>query len=167
MQAASNIDTGRLRPIEPHDDAAVAHIIRSVLAELGCIGRGYATDDPEVDAMYETYQLPRSAYFVIEQDGYAVGGGGISPLKGGDGQTCELQKFFILPDYRGLGHGKALIDAALAAAKQHGFARCYLETLPFMKTARAMYERAGFKEIDAPMGSTGHFACDKWYVKEL
>jgi putative acetyltransferase len=156
-----------LRPIGQKDNADMAHIIRSVLTEHGCTGPGFAIHDPEVDCMYETYQLPRSKFFVIEQDGKVIGGGGVAPLKGGDADVCELQKLYILPDYRGFGYGKQLLDASLEAAKKFNFKRCYLETLPFMKTATALYERAGFTQIDGPMGNTGHHACDRWYVKEL
>ncbi|MGE3714710.1 MAG: GNAT family N-acetyltransferase [Alphaproteobacteria bacterium] len=166
-QAAPQLSHGMLRAIRPEDNAQVAHIIRAVLTEHGCTGPGYAIHDPEVDAMYETYQQPRSQYFVVEELGVVAGGGGVAPLKNGDGMTCELQKFYVLPQYRGRGYGRLLLDASLAAARQEGFALCYLETLPFMEAARAMYEQAGFSEIDGPMGNTGHYSCDKWYVKEL
>jgi putative acetyltransferase len=156
-----------LRPVERQDNEALAAIIRAVLTEHGCTGAGFAIHDPEVDCMYETYQLPRSRFFVIEQDGVVAGGGGVAPLKGGAPDICELQKFYILPEYRGMGYGKILLNASLAAAKEFGFARCYLETLPFMKTATFLYQRAGFKPIDGPMGNTGHYACNAWYLKEL
>ena len=75
----------RIRPIEAHDDAAVAAIIRSVMPEFGASGCGFAIGDPEVDWMHRGYAQPRSAYFVIERDdasGNPVveGGGGVAPL---------------------------------------------------------------------------------------
>jgi hypothetical protein len=30
-----------------------------------------------------------------------------------------------------------------------------------------MYESAGFQPVARPMGHTGHFGCDAWYVKSL
>jgi putative acetyltransferase len=165
--AAQKIATGILRPICKEDNAQMAHIIRAVLTEFGCTGLGFAIHDPEVDVMFETYQFPRSAFFIMEHDGVVAGGGGVAPLKGGDANVCELQKYYILPAYRGFGYGKQLLDASLDAAQRFGFTRCYLETLPFMKTATKLYERNGFKQIDGPMGATGHHACDRWYVKEL
>ena len=158
---------GMLRPIREADNAAVASIIRGVLTSLGCTGLGIAIHDPEVDYMYETYQQPRSDFFVVEHEGRVVGCGGVAPLKGGDAGTCELQKLYILEEYRGLGYGRQLVEIALEAGRKHGFARCYIETLPPMVKAAAMYERAGFIRIDRPMGNTGHFACDRWYIREL
>ncbi len=165
--AALNIAPGVLRLICREDNAQVASIIREVLTSFGCTGEGFAIHDPEVDCMFETYQLPRSRFFVVEENGKVVGCGGVAPLKNGNPDTCEMQKFYILQQARGLGYGKQLLDASLHAAKQFGFAKCYIETLPFMATATAMYERAGFVQIDGPMGATGHHGCDRWYVKEL
>lgn len=145
----------------------MASIIRGVLTELGCTGPGIAIHDPEVDMMFETYQLPRSRYFVIERDGIIAGCSGIAPLKGGDADICELQKLYLLPEYRGFGYGKKLVDASLEAAKTYNFKRCYIETLPPMNAAVALYERLGFKLIKKSLGNTGHFACDRWYIKEL
>jgi putative acetyltransferase len=51
-----------LRPIAVADNPAVAQIIRTVMTEFGAVGKGYSIEDPEVDAMYEAYQDPRSAY---------------------------------------------------------------------------------------------------------
>lgn len=156
-----------LRPIEPRDDAAVASIIRTVMPEFGASGPGFAIHDAEVDTMCAVYRLPRSAYFVVDVNGVVVGGGGIAPLAGGDGSTCELRKMYFLPSARGLGAGRALLELCLAAAKQHGFTRCYLETLNSMTQARRLYEAAGFARLDGACGATGHFSCDAWYAKAL
>ena len=93
--------------------------------------------------------------------------GGIAPLKGGEADTCELQKWYILPEYRGYGYGRLLFDRLLEAVKEQGFRRCYIETFEHMKDAAKFYEQSGFKKIDGPMGSTGHFACNRWYVKDM
>ena len=52
-------------------------------------------------------------------------------------------------------------------AKQAGYDKCYIETLPFMKDAQKLYVKSGFTYIDAPMGSTGHNACDVFMIKDL
>jgi putative acetyltransferase len=157
----------RVRPIEPRDDAAIARIIRSVMPEFGACGSGFAINDPEVDWMHRAYSAPRSAYFVVELDGEIVGGGGVAPLEGGDADTCELRKMYFLPRARGLGAGAAVMAAALENARNFGFRRCYLETLTGMDAAMRLYERNGFRRIDAPLGATGHGGCDLWYLKDL
>lgn len=156
-----------IRPILPTDDAAVAGIIRAVMPEFGASGPGFAIHDPEVDHMTEAYAIPRAAYFVVENDGVVMGGGGIAPLLGGDADTCELRKMYFLPELRGLGAGNALMQTCIAKAREHGFERIYLETLTGMDAAKKLYRMSGFEPVRNPMGRTGHFSCDSFYVLEL
>lgn len=156
-----------LRPIEPRDDAAIAAIIRKVMPEFGAVGCGFAINDPEVDWMSRAYTEPRSAYFVVEREGAVIGGGGIAPLEGGDGATCELRKMYFLPGARGIGAGAAMMAQCLQAARDAGFSRCYLETLGGMDAAMRLYQRSGFKRIDAPLGATGHGGCNAFYLLDL
>ena len=156
-----------IRPIEPRDDAAMARIIRTVMPEFGACGSGFAINDPEVDWMHRAYGAPRSAYFVVEVNGEVVGGGGVAQLEGGDASVCELRKMYFLPTARGLGAGAALMDICLDKAREFAFTQCYLETLTGMDAAMRLYERSGFRRIDAPMGATGHGGCDIWYLKDL
>ena len=157
----------QIRPIRAADDAAVATIIRTVMPEFGAVGEGYAINDPEVDWMSRSYAEPRCSYFVVEQDGEVRGGGGVAPLAGGDGDTCELRKMYFLPGLRGLGAGAELMRHCLDAARAHGFHRVYLETLCGMTGARKLYEKTGFRLIDAPMGDTGHGGCNTFYLLHL
>ena len=160
-------DTWMLRPITTADDAAMAAIIRSVMPEFGASGCGFAINDPEVDWMSKAYAAPRHAYFVIEHAGQVLGGGGIAPLAGGDADTCELRKMYFLPEARGLGAGAAMMARCLKAARDAGFRQCYLETLTGMDAAMRLYERSGFRRIDAPMGDTGHGGCNIFYLRTL
>jgi putative acetyltransferase len=156
-----------IRPIEARDDAAVAAIIRAVMPEFGAVGDGFAINDPEVDWMSRAYDAQRSAYFVVERDGVVLGGGGVAPLEGGPDDTCELRKMYFLPAARGLGAGSAMMARCLDAARGFGFTRCYLETLCGMDAAMKLYDRSGFRRIDAPLGATGHGGCNTFYLRDL
>lgn len=160
-------DSYILRAIHPEDNEAIAVVIRAVLTEFGCTGPGFAIHDPELDAMHDTYTQPRSQYYVVQVEGKIVGGGGVAPLAGTNEQICELQKFYILPEYRGLGFGKLILEQCLIFAREHEFNRCYIETVEAMHAAEALYNKAGFVSIPMPLGNTGHFACDRWYVRIL
>lgn len=156
-----------IRGIEPADDASMARIIRTVMPEFGASGAGFAITDPEVDHMSAAYQGERAAYFVIEADGEILGGAGIAALVGGPRDTCELRKMYFLPEARGKGLGQALLERCLQAARERGFRRCYIETLTGMDAAMHLYEKNGFTMLAAPLGATGHFSCDRWYLKDL
>jgi putative acetyltransferase len=157
----------RIRPIEPRDDAAVAAIIRSVMPEFGADGAGFAIHDVEVDAMHAAYAQPRSSYFVLEVDDTVAGGGGIAPLEHGEPDICELRKMYFLPEARGLGAGRAMIDRCLETARRFGYKRCYLETLTGMDAAQALYRKHGFMPLCSPLGNTGHHGCDRWFIRTL
>lgn len=159
----------RLRPIEARDDAAVAHIIRSVMPEFGAGGAGFAIHDAEVGAMCAAYTRPGAAYFVVEEiaTGQVLGGAGVAPLDGGEEGVCELRKMYFLPALRGRGAGKALLSTCVEAARQLGFRQIYIETLTGMDAAQALYVRAGFQRIPGPLGRTGHFSCDRYYSLHL
>jgi len=155
------------RLIRPEDNPQVAKIIRQVMTEYGAVGEGYSIMDPEVDQMYESYNEERSAFYVIEQQGTIYGCGGIGPLAGGDDHTCELKKMYFLPELRGMGWGKRLINETLAKAKTLGYKRCYLETIERMWQANALYLKMGFVRQAEKVGATGHNSCEAFYMREL
>lgn len=158
----------RLRAAAPADNASLAAVLRAVMAEFGAAGDGTAAHDPEVDDMAGAYGAPRAAYFVVEDAGGAVvGGGGLGPLSGGDPGTCELRKMYLEAGARGQGLGRALLGRCLETARGFGYERMYLETMRSMADARRLYERNGFTPVARPIGHTGHFGCDAWYVRAL
>lgn len=167
LERVTDVLPFHIRAIQASDDAAIAGIIRKVMPEFGAIGDGFAINDPEVDWMSRAYSEQRSAYFVVVINGEVKGGGGIAQLVGGDRNTCELRKMYFLPECRGLGAGTALMAKCLQAARQHGFKRCYLETLDSMKEAQKLYERSGFKKQCGTLGDTGHGGCDTFYLLDL
>jgi putative acetyltransferase len=156
-----------IRPIARRDDPAMAQIIRSVMTEHGAAGPGFAILDPEVDGMTKAYGRPGHGYWVLVRGERVVGGGGFGQLAGTDDPVCELRKMYFMPEARGVGMGARLLGHILDQAANAGYRTCYLETLRSMGQARRLYEAFGFRHIDGPMGATGHFRCDAWYVKEL
>jgi len=104
---------------------------------------------------------------VVERGSQVVGGGGVAPLQNGEADVCELRKMYFLPAARGMGAGSAMMQHCLDAARAFGFRRCYLETLTGMDAAQALYVRSGFTPLCAPMGGTGHFSCDRFFILEL
>ena len=169
LERSRRQSTYAIRRIRAADRAAVARLIRTVMPEFGAQGPGFAINDPEVDDMFGAYQQPRSAYFVVTRltEETVCGGGGYAPLLGGDNATCELRKMYFLPEIRGLGIGQNVLAECLAGARRAGFTRMYLETLAAMSQARALYERNGFSRLQRPMGETGHFGCNSFYLRDL
>lgn len=156
-----------IRKIIKGDNQAVAALIRAVFDELDIPKVGTAYEDPYLDLMFEEYNKPKSIYYVVEKDGIVVGSAGIAPLANEAVSICELQKMYFLPETRGIGIGAEMMEVCLQSAKNFGYEKCYLETMPFMLAAQKLYKKAGFEYISAPMGSTGHNSCPVWMLKEL
>ena len=158
-----------LRPIQPQDNAQIAHIIRETSKEFGLAPEsGFAVADPILDDLYTVYTQAYAQYWVVENEhGEIFGGGGISKLKG-DSSILEIQKMYFLPKIRGLGLAKQLLEHTFDFAAQQGFKVCYLETTQQLKQALKLYEKLGFIYIHHPLGNTGHsHACEIWMKKEL
>lgn len=156
-----------IRSIEPSDNQPLATIIRSTLAEFGANHPGTVYFDASTDALSEIFQKEKSAYFVAAKEGKIVGGGGIYPTEGLPEGTCELVKMYLLPEVRGMGLGRELLEKCLAAARSHGYRQVYLETMPELKLALKMYEKSGFMYLCSPMGNSGHFGCDLYMSRLL
>jgi putative acetyltransferase len=156
-----------LREIEPKDNLKIATVIRNVFEELDAPKVGTAYADPHLNTLFEVYQDENEIYFVVEKDEIILGGCGIGKLIDAEIKICELQKMYLAKEARGKGIAKELMQKCLTFAKQAGYDKCYIETLPFMKDAQKLYVKSGFTYIDGPMGSTGHNACDVFMIKKI
>ncbi|MGL5471451.1 MAG: bifunctional helix-turn-helix transcriptional regulator/GNAT family N-acetyltransferase [Shewanella sp.] len=149
-----------IRVASATDDAAIAQVIRDVSAEYGLTAdKGYSVADPTLDCLSQIYSQVGAQYWVVEYEGRVVGGAGIAPLANNAG-ICELQKMYFIPEIRGKGLAKRLALLALDFARQTGYQSCYLETTAILKEALKLYEHLGFYPLSAPLGNTGHDACE-------
>lgn len=117
--------------------------------------------------MFETYNKPKAVYYVVLDKGRIVGGAGINILDNLDENICELQKMYFLQEVRGKGIGFQMIQKCLQKAKEFGYEKCYLETLPEMLAAQKLYKKVGFEYLCEPLGGTGHTSCPVWMLKDL
>ena len=156
-----------IRPIQAKDNIVIAKIISDTLMEFGAAKPGTVYFDATTDHLFELFQQPKAAYFVVENEGVLLGGGGIFHTAGLPPDTCELVKMYLHPSIRGRGFGKQIIEHCILTAKLNGFKAVYLETMPELKQALNAYEKFGFKYLSEPLGNTGHFGCGLWMLKEL
>jgi carbonic anhydrase len=111
--------------------------------------------DDELAGLPGAYTRPGGRLVVAKVDGAAVGCVALRPLNGG---ACEMKRLYVRPEARGLGVGRALAVAAIDAAREEGYERMRLDTLPQMVEAQPLYASLGFREIepyyDSPVPGT-------------
>ncbi|MBL7769725.1 MAG: GNAT family N-acetyltransferase [Flavipsychrobacter sp.] len=157
----------KIRPIRPGDNPELALIIRTALTEFGANKPGTVYYDESTDHLFELFQTPGSCYFVAEEGKQLLGGAGLFPTPGLPEGWCELVKMYLRKEARGLGLGRKLIAHCLEEAKRRGYHTVYLETMPELRKAVAVYEQFGFEYLDGPVGNSGHFGCDVWMKMTL
>ncbi len=156
-----------IKTILPEDNKALAKIIRNSLEEFKANKPGTVYFDESTDNLSEVFKTPNSIYFVAEADGVLLGGGGIYPTQNLPAGTCELVKLYLSNAARGKGIGKLLMEKCFTAAKDLGYKKMYLETMPELIIAVPMYEKMGFTYLQSPQGNSGHGGCDIWMIKDL
>lgn len=102
----------------------------------------------ELRALPGAYAPPSGALLIARSAAAAIGCIAVRPI---DARTCEMKRLYVRPAHRGTGAGGLLVDAAVSAARACGYQEMWLDTLPGMTDAHALYLRRGFREI-APYG---------------
>lgn len=155
------------RKITESDNKEIAGLIRSVFREFKIDRPGTVYFDPTTDDLFHLFLTPGSVYWIADINGCIAGGCGIFLTPGLPEGYAELVKFYLLPEWRGKGLGRALMERCFDSAIEMGYKNLYLESLPELEKAVSMYSKAGFKFITHQLGNSGHFGCNIWMVKEL
>ena len=156
-----------IRNIELKDNEAIAKVIRAALTDFGANKPGKVYYDHTTDHLFELFQTPGSVYYIAEMDGEVLGGCGIFPTEGLPTATCELVKLYLNKSARGTGLGKQLLLQSMEWAKQNGYQQVYLESMPELSKAVAIYEKVGFEKLNHALGNSGHDGCNIWMLKKL
>jgi carbonic anhydrase len=166
--------TVTLRILDAGDQAALENVrqfFRNYAAWLG-VDLSFQNFDQEMASLPGAYAAPQGRLFFAEVDGRPAGCVGVRPLPDSDG-VCEMKRLYVTPEERGHGVGNALAMAAIRAAKEIGYKKLMIDTLPSMRMAVKLYRELGFTEAPAyyqtPIEGTMFLALDleNWSEEEI
>lgn len=155
------------REVRQEDNKALARMIREVFREHAAPESGTVYSDPTTDDLYGLFQNTKSLLWVAEVDGLAAGCCGIYPTEGLKSNCAELVKYYLAKAARGRGTGRQLMEKCIDSARELGYRKLYLESMPHFSKALGIYEKLGFQKLNKPLGNSGHTSCTIWMVLEL
>ncbi len=123
----------------------VAGLLHNYAAATG-LNHCFVGFDAEIAGLPGDYAAPAGRFFYVEVDGVSAGCVGLRPLADG---ACELKRLFVEPEQRGKGIGHRLALTAIRTARDLGYRRMLLDTLPTMGIAVKIYRELGFRDTPA------------------
>lgn len=155
-----------IRPMRKSDNSALLAVIQQCVLEYGYTHSPYVTHAHEEGDIFEGFSAANSCMYVIVDDtDTVIGGGGFAPVQGME-NLCEIKKVYFAPRARGVGMGRKLVERLMAEAAPLGFSHYYIETVPEMETAVALYEKLGFTPTTR-QSAAGHDCCSMFMHKAI
>ena len=91
------------------------------------------------------YNPERDATWVCEHQNHIVG---FLLLADRGNGSAQLRYFLLLPEYRGIGLGKKLMDLFMQCLEQRNYSHAFLWTTNEQHEAASLYRRYGFRLTD-------------------
>ena len=127
--------------IAPADDLSIVRELITEYANSLGVDLSFQDLDHELATLGEFYQL-----ILVARDDDRVAG--CVALRRIDDTICEMKRLYVRPAFRGHDLGRKLAERIIEEARQRGYQRMRLDTLPTMTAAIPLYRSLGFVEIE-------------------
>jgi len=112
---------------------------------LGDVDLSYQQFDQELASLPGEYAPPRGTLLLGWLDGEVAGCVAVRPFE----RDCEMKRLYVPARFRGAGLGRLLVQASIDWARNSGYPRMLLDSLPEMHAAQRLYESFGFVDVEA------------------
>jgi putative acetyltransferase len=134
----------RVDPATSPEDVSLARGLLLEYAEALGVDLHFQGFDRELASLPGDYAPPEGRLLLARVEDRLAGCVALRALEPG---VCEMKRLYIRPEFRGRGVGRALAGAVIDAAREEGYGRMRLDTLPSMIEAIALYRALGFRPI--------------------
>jgi putative acetyltransferase len=129
----------------PDEIDRARELFKEYAARLG-IDLCFQNFEKELARLPGDYVPPAGRLFLAMNDDEAVGCVALRRIADG---ICEMKRLYVRPEFRGTGLGHTLAETIIQSAREIGYGRMRLDTLPGkMDRAIAMYRSLGFTNIE-------------------
>jgi ribosomal protein S18 acetylase RimI-like enzyme len=134
-----------IRPADiPNDLAQVRMLFREYADALG-VDLCFQGFDSELAELPGKYAIPTGRLLLAWRGAEVIGGVAMRAI---DTSTCEMKRLYVRPQARGERLGRRLAERVCLEAREAGYARICLDTLPMMTAAQELYRSLGFEPIE-------------------
>lgn len=128
-----------------YDDIdAVRGLFGEYVAMLG-MDLSFQKYEEELAELPGKYSLPDGRLFLAAVDSVPVG---CIALRRFDAGRGEMKRLFVQPQFRGMGLGRLLVEAVVAAARECGCTTLLLDTHRTLESSVALYRKLRFREVE-------------------
>lgn len=135
-----------IKPARSPSDLCTTHDLFRAYASSLTLDLSYQDFATELATLPGAYAPPRGEVLLAVSGDRSLGCVCLRPILSDD--CCEMKRLYVSPEGRGLGLGRALVEAAVDVAGRMGYRVMRLDTLPTMVEAVALYRSIGFRPIE-------------------
>ncbi len=126
--------------IAPADDLSIVRALITEYATSLGVDLSFQNLDHELSTLDTFYEQ-----ILVARDDHDAAG--CVALRRIDEEICEMKRLYVRPAFRGHDLGRRLAERIIEEARQRGYKRMRLDTLPTMTAAIPLYRSLGFVEI--------------------